>query len=326
MKEVLENYSLRKSVKAKKGTLKKVGIVGGGTMGQEISILTSKAGLDVVVIDLSMDRLNQVVSLIGNYLDDMINSWGMTKGDKKAILSRIQLSTDYNDLHDCDIVIECINTKKSVSNLDIRKEVFTNIEKVVREDTVIASNASTVLIADLAVVLKNPKRSIGLHFLSPAFDVKIIEVNKCISTSDETVETIEKFAKMIKKRIINVTASPGNISTRLIVPMINEACVMLMEGVSTVDEIDTTMMVGFGMQMGPFAMADKIGLDKLMKWMEGLYEEFGDKVYKTSPIIKRMVRAGLVGKRSGEGFYKYDSEGQRINKNGSIRNLGRDDF
>lgn len=295
-------------------------------MGQEISILTSKAGLEVIIIDVSDERIKQILELIGGHLDAMINSWGMTTGDKKAILSRINCSTDYNELSDCDIVIECINTKKTISNLDIRKDVFRKIEEVVREDTVIASNASTVLIADLSVVLKNPMRSIGLHFLSPAFEVKIIEVNKCISTSEETTVTIEKFAKMIKKRIINVTASPGNISTRLIVPMINEACEMLMEGVSTVEEIDTTMMVGFGMQMGPFAMADKIGLDKLMKWMEGLYEEFGDKVYKTSPIIKRMVRANLVGKRAGEGFYKYNSDGQRINKTGSIRNLGRDEF
>ncbi|MFC2114578.1 3-hydroxyacyl-CoA dehydrogenase family protein [Bacteroidota bacterium] len=323
MTEKLEDYGLGKSTTTTKGLIKKVGLIGGGSMGQEIAVEVSKAGIDVLIVDLSYVRLNEVKRMVSELLDGIINRWGMTDGEKKAILSRIVFTTEYKDLAECDIVIECINTKKSVSNLEARKEVFKNIEKNVSEDTIIASNASTVLIADLAVVLDHPERSIGLHFISPASSVDIIEVNKCVITNKVTSDAIDKFAKMLKKRIINVTASPGNISTRLIIPLINEACELLMEGVGTVEDIDNTLMHGFGMQMGPFVLADKIGLDKLLKWMEGLYNEFGDKKYKTSPIIKRMVRANLVGKREGEGFYIY-KDGKRIGKSGSIINLGRD--
>lgn len=323
MAERLEDYALGKRTTNTKGTIKKVGLVGGGSMGQEIAIEVSKAGIDVILIDLSIDRIDEIKGMISILLDERINRWGMTNGDKRSILSRIEYSTDFCDLKDSDIVIECINTKKSVSNIESRKEVFKRIEKCVSKETVIASNASTVLIADLAIVLQHPERSIGLHFISPASSVDIIEVNKCVITNNDTSDLIEKFAKMIKKKIINVTASPGNISTRLIIPLINEACELLMEGVGTVEDIDNTLMLGFGMQLGPFALADKIGLDKLLKWMEGLYDEFGDKKYKTSPIIKRMVRANFMGKRTGEGFYRYEN-GKRYAKSGSILNLGRE--
>lgn len=323
--EVLEDYGLQKRQRNQDGLIKKIGIVGGGTMGQEISVDVSKAGIDVVIVDVSEERLKIIRNLISELLDNMINRWGMTPGEKKSIISRIALTTDYSELKDCRIVIECINTEKTISNLEERKNVFRKIEQVVGEQTVIATNASTVLVADLAVVLKHPERAVGVHFLSPVSSVNIIELNKCVVTNKKTIETIYKFARMLKKDIINVTASPGNISTRLIIPLINEACELLMEGVGTVEDIDKTLMQGFGMQMGPFALADKIGLDKLLKWMEGLYDEFGDKKYKTSPIIKRLVRAQMYGKRVGEGFYKYEN-GKRIPKSGSILNLGREEL
>ena len=323
MIESLADYGLMKQTGNDSGVIKNVGIVGGGSMGQEIAIEVSKAGMDVVLLDITEERLKKIDQLIGEQIDLVIERWGMTKGEKKAIMSRIKYTTDYNELADCHIVIECINTEQASSNLDERKSVFRKIEAVVPQDTIIASNASTVLIADLSVVLKYPDRSIGLHFLSPVASVSIVEVNKCIITSNDTTAKVDKFVKMLKKEIIHVTASPGNISTRLIIPLINEACELLMEGVGTIEDIDHTLMQGFGMQMGPFALADKIGLDKLMKWMEGLYEEYGDKKYKTSPIIKRMVRANLFGKRMGEGFYLYEN-GKRIPKKGSLLNLGKE--
>ncbi|HPD65493.1 MAG TPA: 3-hydroxyacyl-CoA dehydrogenase family protein [Bacteroidia bacterium] len=323
--EVLEDYGLKKRNRTQDGLIKKIGIVGGGTMGQEISVTVSKAGMDVVIVDISEERLSIISQLISDLLDNMINRWGMTPGEKKSIMSRIRLTTDYTELKDSNIVIECINTEKTISNLEERKNVFRKVEQHVDDQTVIATNASTVLVADLAVVLKHPERAVGIHFLSPVHSVDIIELNKCVVTNKNTIDIINKFARMLKKEIINVTASPGNISTRLIIPLINEACELLMEGVGTVEDIDKTLMKGFGMQMGPFALADKIGLDKLLKWMEGLYDEFGDKKYKTSPIIKRLVRSQMYGRRVGEGFYKYEN-GRRISKPGSILNLGREDF
>jgi len=325
MAEVLEDYGLGKRNRKDDGLIKKIGIIGGGSIGQEIAAEVSKAGIEVVLIDLTQERLKEIDKLIQELLDNMINRWGMTSGEKKSIMSRISFSTDFTDLKECSIVIECINSQRSVSNLEDRKSVFRKIEEYVTVDTVIATNASTVLVADLAVVLKNPERSIGIHFISPVSSVNIIEVNKCVITNQKTIEVLKKFAKMLKKDIVNVTASPGNISTRLIIPLINEACELLMEGVGTVEDIDKTLSKGFGMQMGPFALADKIGLDKLLKWMEGLYDEFGDKKYKTSPLIKRLVRSQMYGKRVGEGFYQYVN-GKRLPKQGSILNLGREDL
>jgi len=325
MTEVLEDYSLRKRTRSEDGMIKRIGIVGGGSIGQEIAVEVSKAGIEVIIVDISEERLTEVNKLIQDLLDVMINRWGMTGSEKKSILSRLVFTTNYADLKNTSIVIECINTQRSISNLEDRKSVFRKIEEQVSGDTIIATNASTVLVADLAVVLKKPERSIGVHFISPVSSVNIIEMNKCVITNQKTVETMKKFAKMLKKEIVNVTASPGNISTRLIIPLINEACELLMEGVGTVEDIDKTLSKGFGMQMGPFALADKIGLDKLLKWMEGLYDEFGDKKYKTSPIIKRLVRSQMFGKRVGEGFYIYEN-GKRMSKPGSILNLGREDF
>jgi len=321
MKELLEDYALNKSLKSKTGNIK-AGLVGCGSMGQEIAILISKSGIDLTIIEVSEEKVANSLKQIGLQIDQVISHWGMTTGDKRAILSRITATTDFNELADCNVVIEAINTKKWVPNQPMRKAVFKKIEEVVCEDCIIISNASTVVISDLSGGLRNPCRAIGVHFISPALNSKIIEINRCRNTSKETLEFVRRFVKMIGKETINVYGSPGNISTRLIVPMINEACELLMEGVSTVDQIDKTMKFGYGMQRGPFTMADSIGLDKLTKWMEGLYNEYGDTKYKSSPLIRRMVRAGMLGKKSGEGFYLYKDERQ-IEKTGSIFRLGQ---
>ena len=322
MSEKLEDYALSKSLQKQSGGVK-VGLVGCGSMGQEIAVLISKSGIELTFIEVSEKRIANAFVKMEEQIEDVISHWGMTTGDKRAIMSRIKGSTDYEALADCNIVIEAINTKKWVPNQPIRKEVFKKIEKVISADCVIVSNASTIVISDLAVVLKRPCRAVGVHFLSPVLTTKIIEVNRCISTSDEAINVIKRFTRMIGKDIIKVYGSPGNISTRLIVPMINEACELLMEGVSTVAEIDKTMKVGYGMLRGPFSMADRIGLDKLTKWMEGLYNEYGDTRYKTSPLIRRMVRAGMLGRKSGEGFYYYEN-GQKTPKTGSVFNLGHE--
>ncbi|MCK5847050.1 MAG: 3-hydroxyacyl-CoA dehydrogenase family protein [Bacteroidales bacterium] len=320
MKEKLEDYALSKSLKSDSGTIK-VGIIGCGTMGQELTILVSKSGIDVVFIEISEDKVKSSFNGISNQIDDIISHWGMTEGDKRAILSRVEGSTDYKKLADCNIVIEAINTKKWIPNQPTRKEVFRKAEKVIAGNALLISNASTIVISDLASELEKPCRAIGVHFIAPALTTRVIEVNKCHNTNKESTEALYRFIRAIGKETININGSPGNISTRLIVPMINEACELLMEGVSTVAQIDKTMQMGYGMQRGPFTMADRIGLDKLTKWMEGLYNEYGDPKYKTSPIIKRMVRTGMFGVKSENGFYCYKN-GKKEEKNGSIFNLG----
>jgi 3-hydroxybutyryl-CoA dehydrogenase len=304
--EVLEDYALEKKAK-KKGGLKKVGIIGAGTMGQDISVIISKQGIDVIFIDLADKRVKEIFNEISRRLDEIISKWGMTKSEKRAIVSRISGSIDYNDISDCDLIIESINTKKAGSSREERQSVFRKIESVVSRDAVIASNTSTMMISDLAQVLEYPDRAVGLHFITPAITVKIVEVVKGVKTSDKSYEFVVKFAKLIGKKPIIVHESPGNISTRLIVTIINEACETLMEGIASTTCIDTTMKKGYGMQFGPFEMADRIGLDKLVKWMENLYEEFGDQKFKPNPILKRLVRSGFYGKTSGSGFYHYEN-------------------
>jgi len=304
MAESLEDYALSKEA-SKKGAIQKIGVIGCGTMGQEIARVISQHGLDVIFIDITPERVEEVFLEISRELDEVISKWGMTKSDKRAILSRIKGSTDYNDIKDCNLVIETINSSKPGTNLEIRKDVFKKTEAVVSRDTIITSNTSTLNITDLSSVLEFPDRAVGFHFLSPAATVKLVEVVKGLKTSDEAYQFVIRFAKMIGKKVIELVESPGNISTRLIVSLINEACETLMEGVASTRCIDETMKVGFGLQFGPLEMADRIGLDKVIKWMDNLYSEFGEFKYKPNPILKRLFRAGHFGRKSGAGFYKY---------------------
>ncbi|MCX6270073.1 MAG: 3-hydroxyacyl-CoA dehydrogenase NAD-binding domain-containing protein [Bacteroidetes bacterium] len=321
MSERLEDFSLNKKIKSK-GNLQKVGVVGAGAMGQEIALVVSQAGIDVIFIDLSETRVQEILDRMAGLLDEIINKWGMTSNEKKLILSRIKGSVDFNDLADCNIIIETINTKKKGTSIELRQGVFKKIEAVVHPDAVILSNTATLMISDLSSVLKHPERALGMHFISPVRKVKIAEVVRTFNTSDVAYNCAAKFAKLIGKTVIDVGESPGNITTRSITVIINEACEILMEGIATVSDIDLAMREGYGLQFGPLEMADRIGLDKVLRWMDNLYDEFGALKYKPSPLIKRMVRANLVGKRVGEGFYKY-GQGKKQTKAGSIRNLGR---
>jgi 3-hydroxybutyryl-CoA dehydrogenase len=322
MSESLDDFSLSKTVKHK-GSLQKVGIVGCGSMGQQIAILVSQSGLEVIFIDITEEHVKQAFEGIKEMLDDRISKWGLTANEKKLILSRIKGSVNYKDISDCDLIIEAANTKVKGTQLEVRKDIFRQIEAVVRPDTIIASNTATLMISDIAEVLDYPERAVALHFMSPVSKVNIIELVHSVHTNEESLKMVAKFARMIDRKLIHVNESAGHISTRIICSLINEACQVLIEGVASVSDIDETMKEASGHQFGPFELADRIGLDKLLKWMENLYSEFGDTKYKPSPIIKRMVRADLVGRRTGEGFYKYH-DGKKIAKKGPISNLGRE--
>lgn len=308
MAESLEDYGLRKKVKdTAQGQLKKVGVIGCGSMGREIVQIISQHGINVVFIDLTKERIELTMKEIDSALNEIINKWGLTHSEKRAILSRIKGSTDYNDITDCDLVIESINIKQRGSSLEARKEVFRKIEAVVSPVTTIASNNSTLMISDLATVLKHPERAVGLSFITPAATVKVVEVVRGNETNDKTYDFAIRFVKMLGKIPITLYESPGNISTRLITTLINEACELLMEGVASVQCIDTTMKVAYGLQFGPFELADRVGLDKILKVMNNLYQEFGTDKFKPSPIIKRLVRANFLGKKVCKGFYKYEN-------------------
>ncbi len=301
----LEKFSLGKQLKPK-GTIQKIGIVGCGTVGQQVVLLVAQYGMDVVFLDVSEERVKEIFTDLELKLDEIIKHWGITSSEKRLILSRITGTTKYDDFKDCDIVIETISSRQRGTMIEVRKEIFKSVEKVVRKTTVIASNLSTLMISDLAEALEHKDRATGVHFIEPIDKTRIVEVMRSVETSDKTVELMSRFLKMINKRAIVIHESPGNISTRILLPVLNEACEVLMEGVASVQDIDDTMKEIMGYNVGPFALADRIGLDKVLKFMDNLYAEFGDKKYKASPIIKRLVRANYLGRRTGKGFYNYE--------------------
>ena len=312
--EKLEDYGLSKDTRPKT-MFSLVGIVGAGSIGQNIARMVSSKGLDVIFLDVSQQKIDQAYEELARELDRMIERWGMTNSEKLGILSRIKGTTEYSRFKGCDIVIEAIKSSTREHSHDIRMQVLKNIELHVDRDTIIATNSSTQVITELIADLTYKDRCVSFHFLTPEADARVVEIVKGLYTSQVAYENTIKFANLIGKKVIPVKESPGIISTRLFVPLINEACEILMEGVGKMEDIDLTMKVGFGLPLGPFEMADKIGLDKILRWCENLYDEFGDLKYKSSPLLKKLVRANQWGRRTGRGFYEYNKDGVKITKN-----------
>lgn len=312
--EKLEDYGLAKETKPKT-LFSLVGIVGAGSVGQNIARMVSSKGLDVIFLELNQDKIDQAYAELNRELDRMIARWGMTNSEKLGILSRIKGTTDYTRFEGCDIVIEAIKSSTREHSHDIRAKILKRIEQHVGRNTIIATNSSTQVITELIAELTHKDRCVSFHFLTPEADARVVEIVKGLYTSQEAYENTIKFAHLIGKMVVPAKESPGIISTRLMVPLINEACEILMEGVGKMEDIDLTMKVGFGLPLGPFEMADKIGLDKILRWCENLYDEFGDIKYKSSPLLKKLVRANQYGRRTGRGFYEYNSEGVKLKRN-----------
>ncbi len=309
----LQELGIEKKSKGKlKPTISKVGIIGGGYLGQEIIRTVARHGLEVVFLDLSEDILQYTIDRVSYELDHAIEKWELTVGEKKAILSRIKGTLDYEDIADADIVIEAIKSRSRENMVDVRKKVFKKIEEKVDDSTIIATNSTTLVITELSSELNKPERSVSFHFISPVHESKVVEVVCGLHTSKEAFEKVCEFARLIGKRVVRVLESPGIISTRLLAPLINEACGILMEGVGTVEDIDTTLKLGFGFPLGPFEMADKYGVDRVVRWLDNLYAEFGNLRYKASPLLKKMVRANQIGVATNHGFYKYDANKVKI--------------
>jgi 3-hydroxybutyryl-CoA dehydrogenase len=281
--------------------------------------MVSSKGLDVIILDISQEKIEKAYEELAKELDRIIERWGMTNSEKLSILSRIKGTTDYKKFSKCDIVIEAVKSSAAREHShNVRAKILQTIESHVGRDTIIATNSSTQVITELTADLTYKDRCVSFHFLTPEADARVVEIVKGLYTSPAAYENTIKFANLIGKKVIPVKESPGLISTRLIVPFINEACEVLMEGVGKMEDIDTTMKIGFGLPLGPFEMADKIGLDKILKWCENLYDEFGDIKYKSSPLLKKLVRANQWGRRTGKGFYEYNKDGIKIGKNSSL--------
>ena len=309
--EPIEEFGLIKK-QVSKSLFSKIGIVGCGLVGQNMARVASFYGIEVVFIEISEDKIREAYRNIGKVLDNRIEHWGLTQSEKRAILSRIKGSLDYKDLAGCDFVVEAIRAIDRGDKIKERKNIFKKIEDVVDRDCIIGTNSTTIIITELSSDMKYKDRCVSLHFFVSSREARIMEIVKGLYTSDEAYDKVCKFVKLINRKIVPVEESAGLVSVRLFVVLLNEACEALMEGIATMEDIDATMKIGLGMRLGPFEVADKMGLEKIVRWMENIYSEFGDVHYKPSPYIKRLVRAKQLGVATGKGFYKYDEEGNRL--------------
>lgn len=309
--ERIEAYALSKKNKPKV-EFSEVGLVGCGSIGQRIALMIAKRGIDVIFLELSKEKIQEAFIEMEEQLDYEINRWGMTESEKKLVLSRIRGTLEYKDFHNCDIVIESTLSPYREYSSDIRKAIFKNIEKHVGRDCIIATNTTTTIVTELASELEYKDRCVSMHFSTTFSSATIVEVVRGLYTSEDMCRHVRRFTTLINKTPVRVEESPGLVSVRLGVALIAEACDLLMENVSGKEEIDMVMRKGLGLPYGPFEMADKIGLDRVIRWMDNLYEEFGDMKYKPSPVLKKLVRAKHFGRKSCEGFYKYNEHGQKL--------------
>lgn len=311
--EAIEKYGLSKK-SSKKTLFSKIGIVGCGKEGQNIARIASISGMEVVFIELSTERVDRAKERISMELDRRIQSWGMTESEKKIILGRIRGSVDYDALKACDFVVETIRADERTGQRSVeeRKEIFKHVEQVVSPSTIIATNATTIVVTELASDLEYPERCISLHFFEASHEARLVEVVRGVYTSDATYEKVCQFVRLVNRDIIPVKESVGLAGVRLFCVQLNEACSILMEGVASMEDIDKVFTVGYGCRMGVFHHADVIGLEKVKRWMDNIFEEFGDVRYKPSPLIKRLVRAKQSGVLCGKGFYSYDEQGLMV--------------
>lgn len=285
----------------------KVFIVGAGVMGAGIAETVAATGTEVFLIDKTMELAERGIKRVSENMDKEIGRWGLTASEKKSILSRIHPGADLAPVAQAEMVIEAIPDR-----LDMKQELFAELNTLCPAETVLVTNTSTLSISEIAAMTTRPDKVIGLHFLNPVNRIPIVEVVRGLKTSDETYQMIREFAGQINKQPILVNEYPGFVTTRIIVPLLNEAMHVLMEGISTPDDIDAAMKLGFGFNMGPLALADLMGLDEVMAWMENLLAELSEHKYNPCPLLRKMVRAGNLGVKTGQGFFKYDKEGNRI--------------
>ena len=306
--EPIEPFGLSSKHK-KKSLFSKIGVVGAGKEGQNIIRLTSSAGLDVTFIEINQERIDTCFKKLSTALDQRIESWGLTPLEKKTILGRIRGSVDYSDLKDCDFVIECIRyDNEKGRDTFLRKQAFEQIEQVVSPEAIIATNATSVIISELASGLKYKERCVSLHFPIAHPDSRLLEIVKGTYTSEEVYNKVLQFAKLIKYETIGVHESNGLVNKRLVVVILNEACQMVMENIAKMEDINRLMVVNYGMRLGIFKMADIIGIEKLIDLMEDMFNEYGDKKYKPNPIIWRLYRTKQLGMHTGRGFFLYEND------------------
>ena len=280
--------------------IKQVGVVGCGFMGSGITQVCAQSGYQVVVSEINDELLNKGLTTINYYLTRSVLKGKISEQDKDSALARIKGTTNSKDFSDCDLVIEVVP-----ENIDLKKEVFARIDKICPEHTILASNTSCISIFELAKVTNRPEKVLGMHFLSPVPPSKLLEIVRSAATSDETLETGKKFGESLGKAVIVAKDVPPFIFNRLLMALEGTAIQMLEDGIATKEDIDKSMTLGLYLPIGPIALLDFNGIDVAYKVSQAMYEQTKDPQYAPSPLIKKMVETGRLGRKTGKGFYDY---------------------
>ncbi len=281
-------------------SIQTVGIIGAGTMGNGIAQACATAGVKSIMVDISQPAVDKGLATVASSLDRLVRKEKITDADKAAALGRIQGSTNYDDLKQADIVIEA-----ATENFDLKVKILKQVDALLAPGVIVASNTSSISITQLAAATGRADRFIGMHFFNPVPMMALVEIIRGLQTSDATHDAVQDLAKRLGKSPITVKNAPGFVVNRILVPMINEAFFVLAEGLATPDDIDAGMKLGCNQPIGPLALADMIGLDVCLAVMEVYLEEFGDSKYRPCPLLKEMVAAGRLGRKTGQGVYQY---------------------
>lgn len=281
--------------------MKKMAIVGAGTMGNGIAHVFAQGGWQVTLIDVAQPQLEKALAVIRKNMDRQVKKGALTEADRDAALERIATETELEKASDAELVVEAA-TEAS----DLKFELFAKLSEITSADTILASNTSSISITDIAAHTGRPDKVVGMHFMNPVPMMKLVEIIRGLGTSDETTAQVTEISSSLGKTPVEVNDYPGFVANRVLMPMINEAVYCVMEGVATPEAVDTVMKLGMNHPMGPLALADLIGLDVCLSILEVLHSGLGDPKYRACPLLRKMVAAGRLGRKTGHGFYEYN--------------------